>query len=100
MKAHRAWSYAPYRPPFTDCGSPYVCRVAPAADRITLEWLPDGSARYRVFYRLRGTEEYRLAGTTADTAMTVTGLTCGETYECYVEGDRGRSRVRLARCGA
>ncbi len=100
MKAHRAWSYAPYRPPFTDCGSPYVCRVAPAADRIRLEWLPDGSARYRVFYRLRGTEEYRLAGTTADTAMTVTGLTCGETYECYVEGDRGRSRVRLARCGA
>jgi len=28
MKAHPAWSYAPYRPPFFETGDLYLCRTA------------------------------------------------------------------------
>lgn len=99
MKGQNTWSYAPYKPFFWETGDIYICRVAPSADSIHLEWLPIDAAEYTVFFRMRETEAFSIAGTTAKTELDITGLTPETDYEFYVcTGDK-KSRVRLARCG-
>lgn len=100
MKAHRNWSYAPYRPPFIDVGDPYICRVAPQENGVTFDWLPNGSDLYTVYFRRRDSEIFEKLGTTADTTYTVSDLETLTDYEFYVETEKGKSRVRLARTGA
>ena len=104
MKAHKNWSYAPYRPPFVEVGDIYICRVAPAQESIALQWLPcstaDETPQYEVLYRRRGEGEFLCAGVTAACEYTLTGLADGAEYECFVRAGAHKSRVRLARCGA
>lgn len=104
MKAHKNWSYAPYRPPFVEVGDIYICRVAPAQESIALQWLPcstaDETPQYEVLYRRRGEGEFLCAGVTAACEYTLTGLAGGTEYECFVRAGAHKSRVRLARCGA
>jgi len=99
MKAHKNWSYTPYRPPFIDCGDIYICRLAPTADRICVEWLPlhDGAV-YTVWCRERGSEEFAAVGETAATEFTVCGLSTDTDYELRVTCGEACSRIRLARC--
>ena len=99
MRAHENWSWRPYRPPFFDTGEPYLCRVAPDAGRIALEWLPNGSGEYEVLFREKGEEGFRSAGRTAGTEFVLESLTDGRDYEFCVASDKGRSRVRLGKCG-
>jgi len=102
MRAHPNWSYAPYRPPFVEVGHPYICRLEPHADRITLDWLPDGGP-YTVYARLRGRGELLPVGQIAESggmcSFTLTGTQAGQTWELCVENAAGsRSRIRLAHC--
>lgn len=99
MRAHENWSWRPYRPPFFDTGEPYLCRVAPDTGRIVLEWLPNGSGEYEVLFREKGEEGFRSAGRTAGTEFVLESLTDGRDYEFCVVSDKGRSRVRLGKCG-
>ncbi|MBQ8611974.1 MAG: exo-alpha-sialidase [Oscillospiraceae bacterium] len=100
MKAHKNWSYAPYRPPFTEVGEPYICRVAPAADAIALQWLPCGAAEYTVFCRVRGEGEFLPVLTTGGDSAVIGQLCEGKEYEFYVQAEEKRSRIRLALCAA
>lgn len=101
MRAHPAWSYAPYRPPFFEVGDIYVCRIVPAEHAIHMEWLPcEGAASYVVRYRLRGEGEFLPAGESASCVFDLTELENERDYEFYVESNTGRrGRVRLARTG-
>ena len=101
MRAHPAWSYAPYRPPFFGVGDIYICRVVPSERSIHLEWLPCESAtQYTVKYRLRGEGDFLEAGRTANCAFDLAVSETERDYEFYTESDNGRSsRVRLARTG-
>lgn len=101
MRAHTAWSYAPYRPPFAEVGGVYICRLAPSQNAVRMEWLPcEGATVYTVKYRLRDGGEYLIAGQTADCAFDLISLETEREYEFFVEADNGeKSRVRLARTG-
>ena len=94
------WSYSPYKPLFFETGDPYVCRLAPGADCIRVEWLASGPGPYRVFVRRRGGGAFAEAGVTDDTGFDIVGLVPETDYELYVASPTGRSRTRLARTGA
>lgn len=98
MKPHKNWSYAPYRPPFIEVGEPYICRVAPDARSIALQWLPCDAAAYTVFCRVRGEGEFVPALTTTADNCVLEGLCEGCEYEFYVQAGDKRSRIRLALC--
>lgn len=100
MKTHTNWSYAPYRPPFIDCGDIYICRIVPGDTSITFDWLSIDAEQYNIFYRKREYGNYILAGTVTNntTSYTITGLDTACEYEFYVEADEKKSRVRLAYC--
>ena len=100
MRAQKAWSYAPYRPPLIDVGDIYICRVAPAEESIRLEWLPcAGDGEYEVLYRPRGEGEFVSAGKSRACACDIVGLASERDYECYVTSGTQKSRIRLARTG-
>ncbi len=99
MRAHKNWSYAPYRPLCFGGGDIYICRVAPAPTAIHLEWLGIGE-KCEIYFRKRGEGEFALAGTACGTEFDIEGLETGAEYEFYVSADEKKSRVRLAKCGA
>ena len=99
MKGHSGWSYRPYRPPLTDVGEPYICRIVPSKNAIHFEWLDIGAARYDVYYRRRGALDFISFGSVCGTSCDITGLEEKEDYEFYVSAGAQRSRIRLARCG-
>lgn len=98
MKKHKGWSYAPYKPLFFEGGDIYICRLAPSADAITLDWLDIGAKSYKIYCRERFMGEYKLCGETDKLTYTITSLMRGMEYEFYVEADGKKSRVRIARC--
>ena len=100
MRAHPAWSYAPYRPPFVEVGDIYICRVVPSEQGIHFEWLPcEGAVLYTVQYRLRGEGDFITAGETVGTEFDISALDFEQDYEFYVAAGSKKSRVRLARTG-
>lgn len=99
MKGYSKWSYAPYRPLLYNVGDIYICRVAPNKNEIHLEWLPDDAGTKKIFYRKRDEKDYIFADETALCEYTIKGLETDSDYEFYVEGEKGKSRVRLARTG-
>ncbi|MBR6709500.1 MAG: fibronectin type III domain-containing protein, partial [Clostridia bacterium] len=99
MRGYQGWSYRPYRPPMTDVGDIYICRVVPSETAIHVEWLESNATDYTVYWRRRGDETFNLAGTTADCAYDIVGLQPDTDYEFYVSAAEKRSRIRLARCG-
>ncbi len=98
MKTHKSWSYHPYTPFCFDGGDIYICRIVPGVNSIHLEWLDIGES-CQVYVRKRNTEDYLLAGETAQTEFDIGGLENGEEYEFYVSAKERKSLVRLARCG-
>ena len=62
MRKHNGWSYAPYKPPFTQVGDIYICRVAPYMDSIRIEWLED-VGECTAYLRKRDEGEFTVAGT-------------------------------------
>ncbi len=100
MQGSSVWSYRPYRPFFWEVGDIYICRVAPSAHAIRLEWLPSGDARYSVYCRPREEDNYAHVCDTAASFCDIEGLEEGREYAFYVSAGEKRSRVRLARCGA
>ena len=100
MKGINTWSYHPYCPFLTEVGDPYICRVVPHETAIHVEWLPTGEGTYRILYRKRGEGEFILYTTTREVTCDITGLSPACDYEFFIETDKGKSRVRLAHCGA
>ncbi|MBQ7916590.1 MAG: hypothetical protein IJ315_07365 [Firmicutes bacterium] len=99
MKGYNGWSYAPYRPFLFEVGDIYICRVAPSATQIHLEWL-GGAEEYTVYVRRRGEASFVAAGTVLGCEYDITDLEDGTDYEFYVTLGDKKSRVRLARTGA
>lgn len=100
MKANTGWSYAPYRPPFTEVGDIYICRIVPDETVIHIEWLNlEEAEEYIIYSRKRGCCEYEEAGRCTGNSFDITGLEQETDYEFYVAGGEKKSRVRLARTG-
>ena len=98
MKKHNGWSYSPYKPLFFEVGDIYICRIAPDAESISLDWLGIGDVEYSVFCKIRGSANFKNVGKTRENTFTVTGLENGGEYEVYVCAEDKKSRIRLARC--
>ena len=100
MKGYNNWSYSPYRPYFFEVGDIYVCRIVPTVNSIHFEWLPSPDGKeYKIYLRKKDDGNFSLVGSTSECEFDVCGLECGYDYEFYVECERRKSRVRLARTG-
>ena len=98
MRGNKNWSYSPYRPLLTDVGDIYICRIAPDESSIHFEWLDCGE-EYNVFLRKRGDEAFKLYKTVTGNQCDITDLENETDYEFYVQSDKGKSRIRMARTG-
>lgn len=100
MKAHKQWSYHPYKPLFFNSGDIYVCRVAPKERSISFDWLPlfEG-AEYTVFLRKKGEVDFKKILETKACTSIIDNLEKDYDYEFFVSCGDNKSRVRLARCG-
>ncbi len=100
MKAHKNWSYSPYKPPFFEVGDIYICRVVPYENALHFEWLnQDNLNDFEIFYRKKYTDNFILAGKTDLNEYTIKNLEYDCDYEFYVTSGNLKSRIRLARCG-
>lgn len=100
MKGYNKWSYAPYRPFFTEVGDIYICRIVPYETKIHFEWLElENAEEYSIFSRIRSVGDFELVGKTKKCEFDIENLCKNEEYEFYVEANSKKSRVRLARCG-
>ncbi|MBE6929967.1 MAG: exo-alpha-sialidase [Ruminococcaceae bacterium] len=99
MKGCTTWSYHPYKPLLWNTGDIYVCRLAPGADYIHLEWLAEPGTEYAIYYRKRDEGAFVLSGTVTGSGWDITGLEDVTDYELYVQTGEKKSRVRLARTG-
>lgn len=97
MKAHRAWSYAPYCPPFIDRGDIYICRIAPGKNDILVAWLDAGAEEYCVYCGRRG-GDLALVGKTGRTEFRILDLEDGCEYEVLVTAGEKKSLKRLVKC--
>ena len=100
MKGYNKWSYAPYRPPLTEIGDIYVCRVVPSENAIHFEWLDTDRGVYSVFCRKRGEGDFLFLADTSNNFFDIRNLEFECDYEFYVASGNKKSRIRLARCGA
>ena len=99
MTGHSLWSYAPYKPLLHHIGDIYICRVAPNENTIHLEWLDAHTKEYSVFCRKRNTDTFHHCGTTTDTQFDIDNLKTDTDYEFYVQAEKKKSLIRLARTG-
>ena len=103
MKCSDAVSFRPYIPVNfpEDKKKPYLCRLAPARDGFTAEWLdnhtPDAS--HTLHFRVRDSGEWNTQPLTSS-VVTVTGLPSDTEYELYVSSEMGeQSNLRYLRTG-
>lgn len=94
------WSYRPYRPYFVrEENEIYICRIAPAPNAISFDWLGCDGETHSVFYRKRGEGDYILADRVKGTSYTLNDLATDTDYEFYVTLGERKSTVRLAHTG-
>lgn len=98
MKKHIGWSYAPYKPFFTDVGDIYICRVVPYENFIHIEWL-ENVGICEIFVKERENDKFALVGTSDTKAFDIKDLKCDTDYEFFVRSGDKNSKVRIARCG-
>ena len=98
MRGSSNWNYTPYKPLLFNTGDIYICRIAPSASNIHIEWLSLGEAEYSIFARERGEGDFSLCGTTQACEFDITGVEEGKDYELFVCAGDKKSRVRLAKC--
>ena len=98
MRKHNGWSYAPYKPPFTEVGDICICRVVPYVDSIRIEWLED-VGECTAYLRKRGEGEFIAVGTSSEKFFVFEGLETEVDYEFYIECGEKKSRIRLAKTG-
>jgi len=97
MKGSRKIDHRPYIP-FNrpkDATRPYICRLAPGADFITLEWLAKEDGEHTLVIRKRGEEaERRIA--ISSSGVRADGLIKNTEYELFIESpSKAVSNVRL-----
>ena len=101
MKCSSRICHHPYAPLSVKLDAPYICRLAPDKNSLTLEWFDKGNGKeYTLFIRIRGTEEWQPMTVSVGTVV-IDKLSCDTEYELYIESDTGKkSNVRLSRTGA
>jgi len=97
MTGCTTWSYRPYRPLLWNTGDIYICRIAPGAGYIHLEWLNEEERVCTLFLRKRGEGDFLPVLTSCGTELDITGLETDAEYEFYLRSGELKSRVRLAR---
>lgn len=98
MNGHNFWSYAPYKPFLVEIGDIYICRIAPCKNSIHFEWL-DADSTYHIYYRKRGQEHFDFYKTVYSNECDILNLETETDYEFYVQSEKKKSRIRLARTG-
>ena len=90
---NKLWNYE-----LSPAGKPQICRLAPSAQAVHLEWL-GGEPPYRVFFRKRDEGEFCLAGQTESTFFDIPVPEGDTDYELYVQSQGESGAVRLVRAG-
>ncbi len=99
MKGSRKINHRPYIPHnrMADATRPYVCRLAPGANFVSLEWLAKEAGVHQLVIRRRGEEAGNRIPIT-EACVTADGLAEHTEYELYIESPTGLvSNVRLFR---
>lgn len=97
MRGSRRIHHRPYIPynRTADAARPYICRLAPGADLVTLEWLAAEEGIHQLVIRKRG-EESGIRLQISEATVTAGGLSENTEYELFIESPAGLvSNVRL-----
>ncbi len=97
MKGVTSWSFHPYLPPLTENGGIYVCRLAPTANAVHVEWPDAGADSYTVSCKKAEGEERII--TVFGTECDITDLETEVDYEITVRAGEKYSRPRLVKTG-
>lgn len=102
MKCYNKWNYRPYVPAdrVEEAYAPFVCRLAPTANSITVQWFDNGcDGKHTLYYsEFEGTEEKSVE--LAEDIVVIDGLIDQTEYKLYVTAENGRSsRIRRFRTG-
>lgn len=102
MKPADTWSCRPYRQLDDELDFPLtICRLAPNADIIELEWLDEsGTApgEYEIYFKPVDASEFKILKTNENKAV-LSGLFPDTEYELFVAAGKQKSRTRLAQTG-
>lgn len=103
MKGYGNWSFHPYRPlnSLEAAQLPFLCRLAPGAHTLALEWLDNGSTGpHEVCWRKCGNTEFSVMPANAP-RLTLQELAPDTDYELLVrrQDGTGESSLRLFRTG-
>jgi len=104
MLGYAGWSYRPYSPydQYDKRSLPYICRLAPDADAIELEWMDAGDdGAHLLYYRRYRIDEPHTVIALHSAVVRIEGLEPECDYEMYVVRGNGSglSDIRLARTG-
>jgi len=90
MKGNRNIHHRPYIPynRHSDAARPYICRLVPGADHVTLEWLKKEEGVHYLVIRRRGEENGRRTEITT-TTVTENDLSENTEYELFIESPSG-----------
>ncbi|MBR3961530.1 MAG: exo-alpha-sialidase, partial [Clostridia bacterium] len=97
MKCINTWSFQQYKPFCWYAGDIYINRIVPGFNNLHIEWSSINADEYEVYYRIRNTAEFTLAGKTTKCEFDFENLGRHYEYEFYVASGNKKSRVRLAR---
>lgn len=106
MRGNTGWQYRPYRPAdrSAEAARPFICRLAPEAAAVELEWLDaNDTDAHVVSWRGKGSGTDWNSMVTAESAVRLEGLGADQDYEVRVVRQRdpeAASAVRLFRTGA
>lgn len=105
MKTVSSWNFTPYTPLDRPerVQNPYICRLAPRAKGMYLDFIDNGApnARHTLCYRRRGEGEYISVPLENAHSASLDMLDAEQDYEFYIERDGGaKSETRLFRTGA
>lgn len=102
MKCYNKWSYRPYTPAdrYEERFAPFICRLAPSAHSLTLQWLDNGcDGNHMLHYGIWESDEETIIPLDGEIAV-IDGLENQTEYKVYVTAENRRSsRVRRFRTG-
>ena len=95
MKCINTWSFQQYKPFCWYAGDIYINRIVPGFNNLHIEWSSINADEYEVYYRIRNTAEFTLAGKTTKCEFDFENLGRHYEYEFYVASGNKKSRAPL-----
>lgn len=103
MKCYNKWSYRPYIPAdkAAEAFAPFVCRLAPTKNSITVQWFDNGCNGAHVLHYAEWESETETTVKLDTEIVVIDGLKDQTEYKLYIIAENGKSsRIRRFRTGS